>query len=761
MLASEGGPGELRQPITVLVADDDELVREALMEVLGAEPDLDLVAVAVDAKEAVRLATEHQPVVALLDVRMPGGGGALAAAEIRRLSPETRLIALSALEDRAVVAEMLRNGVHAYLLKGVPNEEIVDAIRRAARGQFSMSADLAEAMMVTLREDAAGRREREHARQRAEERASAMLEASLAGVALVDAQGTVLLANRRLLDMFRTDAEAILGRPVDQLLSARSRRAHGRKLRPSAQGSAQLSGLSCLRADGSEFPAEVQIGTLPGRTEPEAVLGFVDLGAERELPVPLPGVELSRRMLEAAPDAMVMVDPEGRIEIVNEQTERLFGYTRAELLGSKIELLLPKRLSKTHVAHRSKFFADPQTRPMGFGLSLFGRRKDGVEFPVDISLSPVETAKGSYAVAAIRDITERRRSEDTLRKVDERFRDLVESSPDGMVIINAAGVIQQVNGQAEMLFGYGRGELLGKAIEMLLPERFRAVHVGHRSRYLARPQPRPMGAGLELFGRRKDGSEFPVDISLTPLQSPEGGLGVAHVRDVTARKRSERELLLAHLVRAQEEERLRIASDIHDDTIQAITAAGLRLQLLRRQLTDEKQLETLKKLEDTVQLAIQRLRNLMFDLRPPALERDGLAAAVRTYLDQLQVDSGIVGKLESKLSEEPPLETRAILFRIIQESLTNVRKHSKANTVKVRLETAEGGYGGSVEDDGVGFEVDQVQPRAGHLGLAAMRERAEMARGRLELTSIVGSGTKLRFWVPRDAGLMPEAALTR
>ena len=330
-----------------------------------------------------------------------------------------------------------------------------------------------------------------------------------------------------------------------------------------------------------------------------------------------------------------------------------------------------------------------------------------------------------------------------------------------MVIINAAGVIQQVNGQAEMLFGYGRGELLGKAIEMLLPERFRAVHVGHRSRYLARPQPRPMGAGLELFGRRKDGSEFPVDISLTPLQSPEGGLGVAHVRDVTARKRSERELLLAHLVRAQEEERLRIASDIHDDTIQAITAAGLRLQLLRRQLTDEKQLETLKKLEDTVQLAIQRLRNLMFDLRPPALERDGLAAAVRTYLDQLQVDSGIVGKLESKLSEEPPLETRAILFRIIQESLTNVRKHSKANTVKVRLETAEGGYGGSVEDDGVGFEVDQVQPRAGHLGLAAMRERAEMARGRLELTSIVGSGTKLRFWVPRDAGLMPEAALTR
>lgn len=763
------GAANLRKRVTVLLADDDELVREALTEVLGAEPDLDLVAVANDTTEAVQLAATHRPAVALLDVRMPGGGGAFAAVEIRRSSPATRLIALSALEDRSAVGEMLRHGAHGYLLKGAPNEEIVDAIHRAARGQFSMPVELARATIGPLLEEAAGRKEEEQGRLAAEARVESLLEGLVSAAVLVDARGIVLLANRRLLDMFRADREAVVSAPVDRLLSASSRRDLAGKLLPNPDGPTavplRLGGLSCLRGDGTEFPAEALVAILPTPVGHEALIRFFDRTAGHEELSVLLDDELPRRMLEAAPDAMVMVNPEGRIEVVNQQAEQLFGYTRAELVGSNVEALVPKRLGRSHVVHRSNFFSDSRTRPLGFGLALFGQRKDGTVFPVDISLSPLETAKGLHAVAAIRDITERRRSEDELRKVNERFRELVESSPDGMVIIDAEGRIQQVNGQTETLFGYRREELINSAVEMLLPERFRNVFVGHRSRHLVRSERRPMGAGLELAGRRKDGGEFPVDISLTPLQTPEGVLGVAHIRDVTGRKGAERELLLAHLVRAQEEERMRIASDIHDDTIQAITAAGLRLHLLRRQLTDERQLETLTKLEDTVQLAIGRLRNLMFDLRPPALDRDGLAAAVRTYLDQLQADTGIVGKVEAKLADEPPLakladepplETRANLYRIIQESLANVRKHSKAKTVRILLESVAGGYQCTVVDDGIGFEVAQTQARPGHLGLTAMRERAEMVRGRLELTSKPGSGTRLRFWVPRPAALRPE-----
>jgi PAS domain S-box-containing protein len=262
----------------------------------------------------------------------------------------------------------------------------------------------------------------------------------------------------------------------------------------------------------------------------------------RAPPTPIADVDLARRMLEAAPDAMLAVDGEGKIELVNQQVELLFGYPREELLGRKIEMLLPERFAKGHVAHRSKFVSEPLTRPMGFGLPLAGRRRDGTEFPVDISLSPVETRQGPLVVAAIRDITDRRRVEDEVRKVDERFRQLVESSPDGMVILDPAGRIQQVNEQAEVQFGYTRDEMTGHPVEMLLPERLRGVHVAHRNGYLVHPTARPMGAGLELAGRRKDGSEFPVDISLSPLETSQGRFGVARIRDVTERLRVDREL---------------------------------------------------------------------------------------------------------------------------------------------------------------------------------------------------------------------------
>jgi PAS domain S-box-containing protein len=739
--------------VTVLVADDDELVRDALSELLQAESGIELVGVAGDPQAAGRLAAEFKPNVALIDVRMAGGGGPAAAQEITRVSPETRLVALSALEDRGAVIEMLSHGVMGYQVKGAPSEEIVEAILRAARGQFSMPADLARSTFGGLVDDLADRRQVENARLLAETRVVNLFNSSISAAVLIDADGKVILANRRLLNLFGYDAEALVGTAIEGLLTPRSRRNQAR-LHPGAEdsksGVLRVAGLICLRSDGSHFPADALVATIQTPSGHEAVVAFTDRSSGQAADGPTIDDELPRRMLDAAPDAMVVVNNTGEIELVNQQVERLFGYERTEMLGNKIEMLLPKRFAKVHIGHRSKFLADPQIRPMGFGLTLAGRRKDGSEFPVDISLSPVESAKGWLVVAAIRDITERRRVEEDLRKVDERFRQLVESSPDGMVIIDPEGRIQQVNAQSEALFGYDRQELVGFSIEMLLPERFRGVHVGHRTQYLARPQRRPMGAGLELAGRRKDGSEFSVDISLTPLETSEGTFGVAHVRDVTARKGAERDLLLAHLVRAQEEERLRIASDIHDDTIQAITAAGLRLQLLRRQLTDERQLETLVKLEDTVQLAIGRLRNLMFDLRPPALERDGLAAALRVYLDQLQADTGINTTLDARLPDEPPHDTRAIIYRVIQESLTNVRKHSGAVSVVVRVSAAEGRFKASVEDDGVGFTPAEAEPRPGHVGLVAMRERAEMAHGGFELISAPGKGTLVTFWVPNQ-----------
>jgi PAS domain S-box-containing protein len=224
--------------------------------------------------------------------------------------------------------------------------------------------------------------------------------------------------------------------------------------------------------------------------------------------------------------------------MVNAQAERMFGYARAEMLGNAVEMLVPERFRRRHTGLRGSFSSGPRLRPMEEGRDLYGLRADGSEFPLAIGLNPIATEAGTMVLSTIIDISERQRLED-------RFRQAVEASPNAMVMTNAEARIEMVNTQAELMFGYTREELLGRPIEMLVPERFREHHPELRAVFVADPSPRPMGAGRDLFGLRKDGSEFPVEIGLNPMQTGDGTKILAAIVDISDRKQKEDRIVSA------------------------------------------------------------------------------------------------------------------------------------------------------------------------------------------------------------------------
>jgi PAS domain S-box-containing protein len=275
-----------------------------------------------------------------------------------------------------------------------------------------------------------------------------------------------------------------------------------------------------------------------------------------------------RGIVESSPDAMVIVDGEGRIVLVNAETERLFGYPRSEMIGNAVDMLVPDRFRPKHPGHRQGYTAHPRTRAMGEGLELWGLRKDGTQFPVEISLSPIKTPEGTLVASAIRDVTESKRAQRQLRASELKFRGILESAPDAMVIVDAEGRINLVNPETERMFGYPRGELVGQFIEVLVPERLHSEHPRHRSDYGAHPRTRTMGEGRALWGLRKDGTEFAVEISLSPLETPDGMLTVAAVRDITKRK------ALDELLRQSEQNLSLMVHGVTDYAIYMLDAEG-------------------------------------------------------------------------------------------------------------------------------------------------------------------------------------------
>ncbi len=479
-------------------------------------------------------------------------------------------------------------------------------------------------------------------------------------------------------------------------------------------------------------------------------------------------------ILEAMPDALVIVDDRGRIVLINQQTETLFNYKRNEVLGELVEILMPNRFRKHHPSHRDHYFSNPRVRSMGSGLELYGLKSDGSEFPIEISLSPLQTEDGRFALAAIRDITIR-------KKAEAKFKAIIEATPDCLVMINKSGEIILANALSEKLFGYTKEQLIGQKVEFLIPNRFHPNHEAHRTSYFMQPRTRPMGVGLDLFGLHKDGHEFPVEISLSPLETEDGLLALAAIRDITDRKSLVEQLRAKNI----ELEKVSLAKDhflasmSHELRTPLNAIIGFTGTLLMKlpgplNANQEKQLTTVKNSAKHLLSLINDLLDLTkiesgkVELQLEKVSCDEIINDVITSLTPIAESKKI--DLQAKIpSVKIYAETdRRALTQILINLTNNALKFTEQGRVEINIDIRiidNTEYAAiNVTDSGIGIKQEDVEKlfkafeqvkipgkviEGTGLGLHLSQKLATLINGKIEFSSKYGEGSTFSILIPK------------
>jgi PAS domain S-box-containing protein len=467
-------------------------------------------------------------------------------------------------------------------------------------------------------------------------------------------------------------------------------------------------------------------------------------------------------IVEAAMDPIVTIDEMHRVVVFNAAAEQVFRRPRATVIGQSLDLLIPERFRTAHHAHVENFGRTGVTgRRMGAQAVLHALRSDGEEFPIEASISQHVDDGRKYYTVILRDVGERLRAETLLARSEARLRGILDSAMDAIITVDERQHVVLFNNAAETMFGWSHDEAIGAPLATFIPERFRSAHVEHVERFgTTGATSRRMGGTLRVVtGIRRDNEEFPIDASISQIGEPGSRFYTVILRDVTARfqaiealRRSKEELqeLGAAAHETRELEKSRIARELHDELGQLLTMLQMDVAWCKdkQPAGDPAFAAKLDRMAALLKSTIAATRRIAADLRPLMLDDLGLVPSIEWLVENFAQRTGIACALSaSDVPVELSHAQATAVFRIVQESLTNIAKHAQARHADVAIERDGAMLVVRIEDDGVGF-VSAGPRKPGSLGLFGLRERAAMLGGEATITSTLGHGTMVEARLP-------------
>ncbi|MES2803587.1 MAG: PAS domain S-box protein [Bdellovibrionota bacterium] len=476
-----------------------------------------------------------------------------------------------------------------------------------------------------------------------------------------------------------------------------------------------------------------------------------------------------RSIIESVPNGLIIIDQTGTIVLSNTEVEKMFGYEKDELIGKKIEVLVPERFRAKHPELRSGFFHHPTKRQMGAGRDLAGLRKDNSEIPVEIGLNNMTSDDSVYVIAAIVDITER-------KKQEERLRTIVESVPSGIVMVNESGTIVLSNSELEKMFGYDPGELLEKKIEQLVPIRMRHHHPTLRQEFGQNPQKRQMGAGRDLTGQKKDGSEIPLEIGLNPIRTRDGNFVLASIVDITARKTIENKLHQVYEEIHQKNLEMEqfvytVSHDLKAPLVSSMSFIGfLKEDLQANKMEDvfdsiDRLEKAHLKMQDLLADLLQLSRVGRLELQPEHISLNEVLNEIASYaLDRLN-SKRIKLEIPSNLPEITADKKR--VHQVFENLISNAVKYGTSSVdpiIQILSKETETEIQICVKDNGTGIEKKyhhkifglfqrlHTDQEGTGVGLAIVLRIMQIHNGRVWVESEPGHGAE--FWVSFPKGAM-------